>query len=1051
MAEHLVIEFGDHGQRTIDFLETAWILLQQTDSPIPRLGETVAYTLREALVGLLKSQDEGDGGLWYTISRRVTEAKRGYDQVKMLPGGGEEQALRDLMARIDDLQSFHNEHESIHHKRLIAAMLDRTGIPPVNLQRDMVQDYQGLFDRSNTALHADCLLSEAQALWDDCVGLLRKLFSPPDVRNAQMNDIAQEEFPTTESMKGLRSIVATPVHLNQFLEQVVTPKWLDLAKQGFYSSSRTDSKWLQPLLTAAVRLAEIHPDEVVCFLSELYDGSSKDPNHWRLICFSARNVGMGALGLVLQVLKDHQTDPRIIDCAIVAALDTDPGAEAFLELADHLLNHYCWQSLSPHSDKFVDHLVAGVTSAKSAQRYIKLLCYKIRAGSDDQRVIHAFERYRPQSIAELGRYEANNRLYVLINALVRVLSQANTWMETASLLSSIDDIDPPIRHRMRAWLLSLADDVESATAVDELAWAIGHQNPNADSLKLLDLVVDQCEHSLFLEPFKEALSEPPTIQEVAETLKTERWPTGWWRAQNWSVFLPSEITEHWADTLAILEVAVGVPPGRDHYETPWASGPFVVSSPISREDLMSLSALEAARAVASWRPGPMEWPPTDARSLGRALEAVVKQNPAEWAAFPLRIATTLRHPIYLGFYLRALSQSSMGSDAPLDELLDLIGLLRGRPWHALIQGSEDADSDSDWREVDREGVDLIKSLAEADLGFGTRSEEVWSILALEVRDRSEPSGVSGSSEDALDAAINRPFTLALQAMFSVMGYEVRQTHSTRPDALELLKELLKIDGVDGLHARSIIGPRINFLLHVAPDWVNDNRNLIFGEDAPDDLGQKTVELTLRWGPPCQWLFETFRDEIKTAVTKGDEWSLQQLMLAMLSGWSGYTPPAVVEHLRGMPELLSASGRALGVVMVDVEDETFVARTAEYWQAVIDTNICKGLWGFGRLVMAEGLEASLWMEKTLATLELTEGRIELAPMVAERCAELAPGPTTLAIVNRLVRGSTDPKDRYLVARSASQLLNGATELNKTDDYKRLETALNERGLRNPRMD
>ena len=1051
MAEHLVIEFGDHGKRTIEFLETAWTLLQPADSPIPRLGESVAYTLREALTGILKSQDEEDSEPWSTISRGVVAAKRRYDQVKGLPGGGEEQALRDLMTCIDELESFHNGEESVHHRRLIAVMLDRTGISLVTSERDLVRDYQGLLGRSNRALHRGISLCEAQALWADCVGLLRTLFLPPDVRSAEMNALAQEEFPTTESMKALGSMVATPVHLNQFLEQVATPKWLDLATRAYYPSSESDSKWLQPLLNAAVRLAESHPDEVVCFLRKLYDDSSEDPNHWRLICGSARNVGRAAVGLVLQVLKDHQTDPLIVEFAIVAAMDTDPSDEAFQGFADHLLNHSCWQRLSPHSGKFIDHLVAGVDSVESVQKYIKLLCYKIKAGSDDKIVLRKLERYRPQSIRELGEYEAVIRLHVLINALVRILSQAKSWMETASLLSSIDDIDSPIRHRMRAWLLSLADDIEWTTAVDELAWAIGHQNPNADTLKLLDRVVDQCESSQYFEPFQKALGKPPTKQEVDEILMASQWPTEWWRTQNWSVLLPNDVTEHWADTLAILEATCGAPLSRAYYETPPTGGVLESKSPIAREDLMGRSALEAAKAVASWRPDPGEWLTADPRLLGGELEAVVKQNPAEWAACPLRIATTLRHPIYLRFYLRALSQSSMGNDTPLDELLDLIGLLRGRPWPAVIQGFDDADSDGDWRGVDREGVDLMKSLAGSDLGFGTRSEEVWSILVADVRDRSEPSGLSGLNEDPLHAAINRPFTCALEAMFSVMGYEFRQHHSTRPDALEILKETLNVDGVDGLHARSMIGPRINFLLHIAPDWVKDNRNLIFGNDAPDDLGQETVELTLKWGQPCQWLFENFSDEIKTAVTKGDERPLQLLMLAMLREWSGYTPVAVIEYLRGMPELLSASGKELGIIMGDVKDETLVARTAEYWQTVIDTKISDGLLGFGQLAMVEGLEASLWSEKTLATLELTEGRIELASTVAERCADLAPSPTTLAIVNRLVRGITGPEDAYLVARSANQLLNGATEWNETDGFKRLETALKERGLRNPRAD
>ena len=1048
VAEHLVIEFGDHGQRAIEFLETAWTLLQQADSSMPTLGETIAYTLREALVRILQSQDQVEDESWRTISRHVVDARQRYDQVKGLPGGGEEEALRDLIACIDELETFHSGHESVHHTKLIAILLARTGIPPMTSQRDLVRDYQDLLNRSNVALHADISLTKAQALWTECVGLFRTLFLPPDIRNSEITVLAQEEYPTEKSMETLGSIVATPVHLNQFLEQVTTPIWLELAARVFYDSSEIDSRWLLPLLNAAVRLAASNPDEVESFLQGLYDDSSKDPNHWRLICLSARNVGKGTLGLALRVLKDHQTDPAIVDIAMIATMETDPSSEVFLGFADHLLNPTCWQSLSLHSSEFIDLLVAGVVSAESAQKRIKLLCYKINSASDDQTVLRDFERYRPQSIAELGEDESQKRLYVLVNALARVLSQAKCWIETASLLNSFQDIPPTIAHRMRAWLLSLADDVEWLTAVDELAWAIGHQNPNADSLKLLDRLLDQCEPSQYVGPFQHALGEPPAIPEVSATLKAGSLPVEWWRARNWSVVLPHDITMPWTDTLAILEAAHGAPPNRIYYETPLAGGTLEFRSPIPSEELMGHSALEAAEIVGAWTPNPTEWPPADPRLLGVELEEVVKQNPAEWAAFPLKIATKIRHPIYIQFYLRSLSQCSLGNDAPFDELLDLIGLLRGRPWHAAIPGVDDADSHLAWREVDREGVELLKSLAETDSGFGTRSEEAWKILLTEVRDRSEPSGVSGPNVNPLEAAINRPFTRALMAMFSVMGYEFRQHRSVRPDALEILKETLSLDGVDGLHARSIIGPRINFLLYIAQDWVHNNRNLIFGREAPDELGQETVQLTLRWSQPCQWLFENFRDEIKSAVVKGDEQPLQQLMLAMLWEWDGYTPVEVVGYLRDTPELLSASGNALGIVMSGVNDEALIARTEDYWQTTIAIGVPDALPGFGRLALVEGLEANLWAEKTLETLELTEGKIDLASAVAERCAGMAPSATALLIVNRLVRGTADPGDLYLVARSANELLDRSNEFKENDEYKRLDTALIERGLREP---
>ena len=53
-------------------------MLQDDESGIPRLGEAIAYALREALVGILQTQDQGYGGEWKRISRDVVESKERY-------------------------------------------------------------------------------------------------------------------------------------------------------------------------------------------------------------------------------------------------------------------------------------------------------------------------------------------------------------------------------------------------------------------------------------------------------------------------------------------------------------------------------------------------------------------------------------------------------------------------------------------------------------------------------------------------------------------------------------------------------------------------------------------------------------------------------------------------------------------------------------------------------------------------------------------------------------------------------------------------------------
>lgn len=60
LLDHLLVEFGDHGERAVGFLRTAHALLS-LDSPVvpPRLPETIAYCLREAMKTIPASQPGG--------------------------------------------------------------------------------------------------------------------------------------------------------------------------------------------------------------------------------------------------------------------------------------------------------------------------------------------------------------------------------------------------------------------------------------------------------------------------------------------------------------------------------------------------------------------------------------------------------------------------------------------------------------------------------------------------------------------------------------------------------------------------------------------------------------------------------------------------------------------------------------------------------------------------------------------------------------------------------------------------------------------------------
>ncbi len=233
--------------------------LQQGCDWVPRLGETVAYALREAMTSILKPDAQGSGGEWRQISRSVVEAGNRYEEIRRLPGGGEEQALNELLSKIDGLANFHSQGDSVYQARLIATVLYRTGHQFAS-QDDLVERYQGLLNRLNQGLHNGTPLCEASQLHSECVSLLRALFLPPSIRNSELECLARIEFPSSEDVDTLKSIIATPVHMKQFLDRIENPKWFDFLTEWPAIAPR-NNYW--PASSAVQRLMPQYPEEVM--------------------------------------------------------------------------------------------------------------------------------------------------------------------------------------------------------------------------------------------------------------------------------------------------------------------------------------------------------------------------------------------------------------------------------------------------------------------------------------------------------------------------------------------------------------------------------------------------------------------------------------------------------------------------------------------------------------------------------------------------------------------------------------------------------------------
>jgi hypothetical protein len=277
-----------------------------------------------------------------------------------------------------------------------------------------------------------------------------------------------------------------------------------------------------------------------------------------------------------------------------------------------------------------------------------------------------------------------------------------------------------------------------------------------------------------------------------------------------------------------------------------------------------------------------------------------------------------------------------------------------------------------------------------------------------------------------------------------MAYEFRDGQSIAPRALELLEDCLRIDGTDGAEYRAILATRLGFLRHVAPDWVDRIADLLLGPTAPEGLAQVTADLAIKWSQPNRWLLEHYRSLVRDAVARGVDNALNHLLIAMLWHVPGYAVDENLAFLRPSPSLLSKAGEMLGRLLRhgDPHDD-HIACALEFWDAAIATKEPAGLVGFGWMTEVANLSDTNWAEHTLSTLAITSGRLDWSHKAAERAGALPPSPTTLAIMNHLVRGASDEWDRRGNIERAVALHNAGSALAGTPEYQRLRTTLLER--------
>jgi hypothetical protein len=1038
LFDHLVDQFGLHGEEAVSFLKTAqWLLAIDPAGHAPRQAGAAAYCVREALDRLLPP--ELGRPRWQELSAEVVAAKRSFEAARGLPGTDEAGALDELLAAIGELEEFKENDQGKYARRLAGLLEARTGVPPLS---GALRNYQHLLSELNSdAVHRSASVEQVQELLGRALTLLWTVFAPFQLRQPELDALAQLPDPGEDDVQRLLDRCSTPHHLSYFMQHVVAPEWLFLLiPHGVLAPPAPGAPW--PVSLAIQRLGRSHPQNVARWLEQAYKQWGGSEAGAAYVVTLARDCLPTASTTLLRALRTYPRSDWIRAQALHALEVIDPSDSFGEAAAQVLLNPDDELALAGLAKRPIEVLVDGM-NRDNANTRITLLARKLAAGAESRYLL--FMVMPSGSVADVADSEGREIGVLLKGVMAAVRRACEIGLPTDRVLALLEPVQAGLRARLRAWALSEATDIPPEALVTEVAHAIGDRDPTGDDVRLIQCVVEKVSSDAYVDSWRGAIGVPPTTVEVGRALSSEEVPPGWRRAVRWYPLLPEVVREAWDMAVTLMSPVIRAPDREAYLEPPVGVQFGWARSPMTRSVLERLDVEEAARRISSWRSSGDHL--VIARELARTLEELVASDPVAWASRPLPILALLRHATYVNHYFEGLAKTPGDLSGLGPGLVEAVVFAHTHPWKPERLGDDDFDYDPTWAPADQAGVRLIGRLAERNVDLGDRYDDAWRVVVGAVRDRSAGSGIS-AREDPLETAINRPCTKALEAMFHLVATEFRRSGRVREEFLGLLDEALGLDGWGGAEHRAIIAPRLGFLLHVAPEWVESRDARLFGDEAPDDLGQKTVGLALKWGRPNRWLHERHDRAIFKAVRDGSTNALDQALVAMLWEVPGYSIETIMGKLTEMDaSVVSDAGELLARLLGHDSDPEHLNRGIRFWEQALGTKKLPGeaFRGFGWWAEVEDLTQARWEQLTLQTSERAKGSLAGAVKVAERCRREPITTPELKILTSLLAGRHDPWERPQIAEVALGALRASRDDSTLSSAReRLRTALTDLG-------
>jgi hypothetical protein len=344
------------------------------------------------------------------------------------------------------------------------------------------------------------------------------------------------------------------------------------------------------------------------------------------------------------------------------------------------------------------------------------------------------------------------------------------------------------------------------------------------------------------------------------------------RVEVWQRDRLSRLVEHlpktWLATLDDLVERYGeAPVGRFPVSVGTWSGP---TSPMSKEEMESMSAEAVVDFLGTWRPENEMMTPTP-EGLARVLSDRVEEAPADFASLAEKIIDL--DPTYVRAVLRGLEQALKNdNDLPWGPALELVERAVESP--SLDEPAdvrERGDRDPDWRWARKDAASLLETAAQVGLlppDFGARAWDSLEPLSWDSEpDLAYERQYGGSNMDPLTLSLNTTRGEAMHAVVAFAAWAKKQSDSELLElALENLGTHLDPTRESSETVRGVFGARLHQIHWVSSDWLRGQIGAIFPRDpelAP--LRIAAWDTYLIWGRPSPALFEMLEAEYSNAV------------------------------------------------------------------------------------------------------------------------------------------------------------------------------------------